>query len=208
MAEQNEARDDAANLEGNSVMTEEIPNPEDTTAQADEQSAEAGGETSETATGEEQPDDPVARQLAELTKQAEENYNRYLRVQADFDNYRRRTQREKEELVQYASQKLVGQLLPVLDNFERAMQVGAESEEQQSFYKGMDMIRRQLLQVLEGEGLRIMEAVGVPFDPELHQAVMRVESEEHEEGIVVEVLQNGYWLKDKVLRPAMVKVSG
>jgi len=146
--------------------------------------------------------------VAELKRQAEENYNRYLRAQADFDNYRRRTQKEKEELAQYANMKLIGQLLPVLDNFERAFQASQESEEAKSFMKGMDMIFRQLTQVLEAEGLRKMEPVGTPFDPELHQAIMQVESEEHGEGIVVEVVQNGYWLKDKVLRPAMVKVSG
>jgi molecular chaperone GrpE len=144
----------------------------------------------------------------DLQRQADENHNRFLRAQADFDNFRRRTQKEKEELAQYASLKLVGQLLPVLDNFERALQTGVESDESGSFAKGVDMIYRQLAQVLESEGLRRMEAVGQPFDPELHQAIMQVESEEYETGNVVETVQNGYWLKDKVLRPAMVKVSG
>lgn len=146
--------------------------------------------------------------LAELKQQAEDNHNRFLRVQADFDNFRRRTQREKEDLAQYASLKLIEQLLPVVDNFERAMLAGGDDGEKNTFFVGMEMIHRQLLQVLEAEGLRKMEAVGAPFDPEMHQAVMREESDAHEEGIVIEVLQNGYWLKDKVLRPAMVKVSG
>jgi len=146
--------------------------------------------------------------ITELTQQAEDSHNRYLRVQADFDNFRRRTQREKEELAQYASLKLIEQLLPVVDNFERALLAAEESEAKDSFQVGMDMIHRQMIQVLEAEGLRKMDAVGTPFDPEMHQAVMREESEEHEEGIVLEVIQNGYWLKDKVLRPAMVKVSG
>jgi molecular chaperone GrpE len=145
--------------------------------------------------------------VAELQNEAEENQNRYLRAQADFDNYRRRTQKEKEELAQYASLKLVGQLLPVLDNFQRALQTGGEIVETESFSKGVDMIYRQLSQVLEAEGLKVMEAAGQPFDPELHQAIMQVESEEHPEGTVVDVIQNGYWLKDRVLRPAMVKVS-
>lgn len=146
--------------------------------------------------------------VAELMRQAEETQSRLLRAQADFDNFRRRTQKEKEGLAQYASMKLVEQLLPVLDNFERAMQSAGEELANDSFFKGIDMIQRQLTQVLETEGLRKMDAAGTPFDPEMHQAVMRVESEEHEEGTVVEVLQSGYWLKDKVLRPAMVKVSG
>nr|WP_281279849.1 nucleotide exchange factor GrpE [Cohnella pontilimi] len=152
-----------------------------------------------------QPEDD---RLSELQRQAEENHSRFLRAQADFDNYRRRTQKEKEELAQYASLKLVDQLLPVLDNFERALQSGGEAAESHSFSKGVDMIFRQFYQVLENEGLKKIEAVGQPFDPELHQAIMQVESEEHESGTVVEVVQNGYWMKDKVLRPAMVKVSG
>jgi len=143
-----------------------------------------------------------------LTQQADDNHNRYLRAQADFDNFRRRTQREKEELSQYASMKLIEQLLPVLDNFERALLTAAGGDAKDSFHVGMEMIHRQLFQVLESEGVRKMEAVGEPFDPELHQAVMREESEQHEEGIVLEAIQTGYWLKDKVLRPAMVKVSG
>lgn len=147
--------------------------------------------------------------LAALERLAEENQNRYLRAQADFDNFRRRTMKEKEELSQYATAKLVGQLLPVLDNFQRALQTNAEAAEQSdSFAKGVDMIYRQLFQVLENEGLKPMEPVGQPFDPEHHQAIMQVETDEYEEGTVVEVMQSGYWLKDKVIRPAMVKVSG
>lgn len=144
----------------------------------------------------------------EYKRQAEENHGRYLRAQADFDNFRRRTQKEKEELAQYASLKLVNQLLPVVDNFQRALQTSGESSEGGTFAKGVEMIYRQLFEVLENEGLKKMEPVGQPFDPEHHQAIMAVESDEHEEGIVVEVVQPGYWLKDKVIRPAMVKVSG
>lgn len=152
--------------------------------------------------------DEMEAKITALTQQAEDSHNRYLRAQADFDNFRRRTQREKEELAQYASLKLIEQLLPVVDNFERALLAAGDGEAKDSFQVGMEMIHRQMLQVLEAEGLRKMDAVGTPFDPEMHQAVMREESEEHEEGIVLEVVQNGYWLKDKVLRPAMVKVSG
>lgn len=195
MAEQHEEQ-----AEATAVENEKAPEQELASEQAEGEAAEAPGETVEA-----EPVDPAA---LEWKKQAEENQNRYLRAQADFDNFRRRTQKEKEELAQYASLKLVGQLLPVLDNFERALQSAGDSGESGSFSKGVDMIFRQLFQVLENEGLRRMEAAGTPFDPELHQAIMQVESEEHAEGTVVEVVQNGYWLKDKVLRPAMVKVSG
>jgi len=173
-----------------------------------------GSEVNETSAHE--GEQPVAEEvisddnsvLAELKRQADDNHSRYLRAQADFDNFRRRTLKEREELAQYASLKLITELLPVVDNFERALKAGVDSAESESFVKGVDMIYRQLFQVLESEGLKPMEAVGQPFDPEVHQAVMQVESEEYEEGIVVEAIQTGYWLKDKVIRPAMVKVSG
>jgi molecular chaperone GrpE len=160
------------------------------------QSAEGASESEE---------DP---RYAELARQAEDYQQRFLRAQADFDNFRRRTMKEKEELGQYASMKLVGQLLPVVDNFGRAIEAAKAGGDVESFSKGVDMIFRQLEQVLEQEGLKAMEAVGQPFNPEFHQAIMQVESEEHEEGIVIEEVQKGYMLKDKVLRPAMVKVSG
>lgn len=146
--------------------------------------------------------------FAELAKQAEENQQRYLRAQADFDNFRRRTAKEKEELAQYASMKLVGQLVPIVDNFERAIAAASSGSDFESLAKGVDMIFRQLSQTLESEGLKAIEAVGQPFNPEFHQAIMQVESDEYEEGIVVEEVQKGYMLKEKVLRPAMVKVSG
>jgi molecular chaperone GrpE len=149
----------------------------------------------------------LLKELEEQRKTAEEYYQRYLRSQADFDNYRKRTLKEKEELVQYASMKLVGELLPVLDNFERAIASSKENKDFDALAKGVDMIFRQFEQVLAREGLKPIEAVGRPFDPEFHQAIMQVESEDHEEGTVVEEVQKGYMLKDKVLRPAMVKVS-
>jgi molecular chaperone GrpE len=179
---------------------ENVVNDEATPAEG-EQATDIGEETVQELSGD-------ASLIAALKQLADDNQNRYLRAQADFDNFRRRTLKEKEDLTQYASFKLVGQLLPVLDNFGRALQTGSEGAESGSFAKGIDMIYRQLSQVLEAEGLKAMEPIGQPFDPELHQAIMQVESEEHEEGVVVEIIQNGYWLKDKVIRPAMVKVSG
>jgi molecular chaperone GrpE len=159
---------------------------------------------------EQQPDaeqEAILAELAELRKQAEENYQKLLRSQADFDNFRRRSRQEREELAKYASLKLIEQLLPVVDNFDRALSSSKETKDFESLAKGVEMIWRQLDQVLSQEGLKPMETVGQPFNPEYHQAVAQVESEEHEEGIIVEELQKGYMLKDKVLRPAMVKVS-
>lgn len=142
-----------------------------------------------------------------LQELAEEYQGRALRAQADFDNFRRRTLKEKEELAQYATSKLVTELLPVMDNFERALVTTPANPEFEAFTKGVNMIFRQLEGVLKAEGLKAMETVGQPFNPEYHQAIMQVESEEFEEGIVTEEIQKGYLLKDKVLRPAMVKVS-
>lgn len=150
---------------------------------------------------------PEQQEIEKLKLQVDEHQQRLLRAQADFDNFRRRTRQEKEEFAKYASLKVVEQLLPVVDNFERALAAGKDSSDYDALIKGVDMIFRQLDQVLAAEGLTRMESVGQPFNPEFHQAVMQVESDEYEEGIVVEELQKGYLLKDKVLRPAMVKVS-
>jgi Molecular chaperone GrpE (heat shock protein) len=175
--------------------------------QHEEQEQAAHDEASEEAEASAQAENGDDR-YAELAKQVEDYQQRYLRAQADFDNFRRRTMKEKEELGQYASMKLIGQLLPVVDNFERAVAAAAGNKDYDSLAKGVDMIFRQLAQTLEQEGLKPINAVGEPFNPEYHQAIMQVESEEHEEGIVVEEVQKGYMLKDRVLRPAMVKVSG
>lgn len=145
--------------------------------------------------------------LEEQQKKADENYQRLLRAQADLDNFRRRTRLEKEEAAKYASIGIIEQLLPVVDNFERAIASSQDNPDLDSLKKGVDMIFRQLSQTLEEAGLKSIEAVGEPFNPDFHQAIMQVESEEHEEGIVVEEIQKGYLLKDKVLRAAMVKVS-
>ncbi|GIP51664.1 nucleotide exchange factor GrpE [Paenibacillus vini] len=147
-------------------------------------------------------------ELDQLRAEAEDHKQRLLRTQADFDNFRRRTVKEKEELGKYASSKLIVELLPVIDNFERALGTVSENADVSSYAKGVEMIFRQFEGVLKAEGLTPMESVGTPFNPEFHQAIMQVESDEYEEGIVVEEVQKGYLLKDKVLRPAMVKVSG
>ena len=145
-------------------------------------------------------------ELAEAKAKSAEYYDQLLRLQADFDNYRKRTQKEKTELVKYASEQLVGELLPVLDNFERATS-SAQTSDMAAFAQGVEMILRQLQTTLSKVGLKAMESVGQPFDPNLHEAVLRIDSDEHPENTVVEELQKGYFLKEKVLRPSMVKVS-
>lgn len=187
---------------------------EEAVAESHEETAVPEGAQAEQAQAEEEgaPED-AAREaedpaIAKLRSQLEEQQQRVLRVQADFDNFRRRTLREKDELAQYASVKLITQLLPVVDNFERAITASKVNSDYDSLAKGVEMIFRQLEQLLEAEGVTAIEAVGQPFNPEIHQAIMQVESEEYEEGIVVEEVQKGFQLKDRVLRPSMVKVSG
>lgn len=142
-----------------------------------------------------------------LEQEIEELKSRYLRVQADLDNFRKRTRTEKEASAKYRSQSLAELLLPVLDNFERALAVETSNEESKSILTGVDMVYRQLKDALQQEGVEEVEALDKPFDPHVHQAVMQEKSEEHDSGIVIEVLQKGYRLKDRVIRPAMVKVS-
>lgn len=146
-------------------------------------------------------------ELKQAQAKAEEYYNQLQRLQADFDNYRKRTQKEKAELIKYAAERLVKDLLPVLDNFERAVLAAKTNPDFASFSQGVDMILRQVQDVLGKEGLKPMEVVGQPFDPNLHEAVQRVDSEEHAENTIIEELQKGYYLKEKVIRPGMVTVS-
>jgi molecular chaperone GrpE len=187
---------------------EMIPSHDQNNSQEDEATytGEATTENTSGETSEIQVEDLI-RQITELNNQLEEANQRTIRAQADFDNFRRRTRQEKEDFAKYASQKLIEQLIPVVDNFNRAMQATQSNKDFESLAKGVDMIYRQLDQVLSNEGLQRMETIGQPFNPELHQAIMQVESEEHEEGTIVEELQSGYMLKDRVIRPAMVKVS-
>ena len=145
--------------------------------------------------------------IAELEAKIKEMENRYLRLYADFENFRRRTRQEMEAAEKYRAQSLVSDLLPALDNFERALKIETENEQAKSILQGMEMVYRSLLDALKKEGVEAIEAVGKPFDPHLHQAVMQVEDSNYEPNTVVEEFQKGYKLKDRVIRPAMVKVS-
>lgn len=149
----------------------------------------------------------LTEKISELETQLEEKENRYLRLQADFDNFRRRSRLDFEAAQKYRAQDLVTELLPVLDNFERALSMETENEQVKTFMQGMEMIYRNLLDALKKEGLEPIEAVGKPFDPQFHQAVMMVQEEGFESNVVVDEFQKGYLLKDRVIRPSMVKVN-
>ncbi|WP_280768516.1 nucleotide exchange factor GrpE [Salipaludibacillus daqingensis] len=178
--------------------TEEV---EEVEQSADEDVVEAEAEVIE-------PEDESSSTVQqELEQKLEETTNRMLRLQADYDNFRRRTQQEKESAAKYRSQSLAESLLPALDNFERGMKIDAQSDETKSLLQGMEMVYRQMKEALKNEGIEAIDSVGQPFDPHVHQAVMQVESDEYEPNVVVEEMQKGYMLKDRVIRPAMVKVN-
>lgn len=146
-------------------------------------------------------------ELALLQKKYDELNDRYLRLHADLENFKRRSRQDQAAAAKYRSQDLLTQLLPVMDNFERALQVEASEKEAIAIKQGVDMVYRQFQAALQGEGLETIEAVGKAFDPFIHQAIMQVKEEGFESGIVVEELQKGYQYKDRVLRPSMVKVN-
>lgn len=145
-------------------------------------------------------------ELEQLKSDLEESKNGKLRLQADFENYKRRVEKEKESLINYAAEDMVSQLLPVIDNFERALEV-KDTEDFKGFYDGVEMIKKQLIDALLKQGVEEIEAKGQPFDPNYHNAVSQLESEEYDSNIVMEVYQKGYKIKDKVIRPSMVVVS-
>jgi molecular chaperone GrpE len=152
-------------------------------------------------------EDKAQAKITELEAKLEEADNRYLRLQADFDNFRRRSRLDLEASAKYRAQSLITDLLPAIDNFDRALKMGADSEHAQSLLQGMEMVYRSILDALKKEGVEPIEAVGKEFDPNLHQAVMQDNDENFGSNIVVEEFQKGYMLKDRVIRPSMVKVN-
>ena len=173
---------------------------------AEEQLVENAAETTPSPETETAEAAPVEDKAAALEAELKEKSDRILRLQADFENFRRRTAKEKEELAAVITQNILGDLLPLLDNFERAMAV--EQSDGEAFQKGVEMIFTQLREVLDKHGLQSIEAEGQTFDPNFHQAVMRVEDSDAPDGTITQVLQKGYQAKGRVIRPAMVQVAG
>lgn len=146
----------------------------------------------------------LQQDLSDLTSECDCLRDQLLRVRADFDNYRKRTLRENEQLRQYASEKVIGALLPVLDNLERALSHATESD---GLAAGLHMVLQQLQDILSSEGLTPILAAGMPFDPNVHEALSAQPSETTASGLVLEEYERGYMLYDKVLRPSRVIVS-
>jgi molecular chaperone GrpE len=224
-AEEAEAReaadgDVAAEVEADEPVAEQAAEPasddEAVTERADEDEPEAGEEDENVSVTEAEVEaeveakaevDAIAADLATAKAEAESYLDDLRRLQADFDNYRKRTLREQTARTASASQALVARLLPVLDNFELAVTAAEQSRDFDGMLKGVEMVLGALREVLEGEGLVKIEAEGKPFDPERHEAVIAVEQEDTDPGTVVDIVRTGYELGGKVLRPAMVKVA-
>ncbi|MGD0264805.1 MAG: nucleotide exchange factor GrpE [Candidatus Methylomirabilota bacterium] len=145
--------------------------------------------------------------LSAKAQEVDRLQDRLLRLQAEFENYKRRISREKAEFLKFAHEGLILDFLPVLDNLERALGAARAEAGSTPLLEGIEMIARLFRSVLEKAGVRPMEALGQPFDPAYHQAVAQVETSQGDAGLVVEEIQKGYLIEGRVLRPAMVKVS-
>ena len=189
MADEN-TPDDAYIIEDTEGSIEEIEREMRETAQ--EAAADAPAQAPEETAAEASPDPK------------EDFRNRYVRVLADFENFRKRTEREKADFFRYAVASVLKDVLPVLDNFDRALDHAEEGDE---FHKGVALIYKQLFEVLQKHGLKPIDDSGVTFDPNIHEAVVREEDDSVPTHTVVAILQKGYFLHDRLLRPALVKVA-
>lgn len=150
----------------------------------------------------------LRRRLEEQERKSRENHEQYLRALADLDNYRRRAKQREEEVRQYANQELLASLLPILDNFERALTAAEEAHSFESLRDGVSLILRQMQDFLSKNGVTPVEAVGQVFDPSVHEAVLQSPaSEEHPAGTVVQEIRKGYMLNGRLLRAALVAVA-
>ena len=155
----------------------------------------------EEAAGEEKAGEAEAAEKAAAEAESE----RYMRLMAEFQNYKKRAAKEKTDTLQYANEKIVAELLPVIDNFERAL--ATETDDLEGYAKGMQLIFEQFRKALENAGLEEIKAEDEVFDPNVHNAVMAENVEDKEDGVITKVLQKGYKLRDKVVRPSMVAVN-
>jgi len=144
--------------------------------------------------------------LAEAEKRAAENYDKYVRTVAELDNYRKRAVREKTDAIQYGNENLLRDILPLVDGMDRALEHACNSEDFEAFRKGLKLLQGQLLGCLQKHGVEMIDTAGKDFDPHVHEAMMQVESAEHEESQVVGEFERGYLLNGRLLRPAKVSV--
>ena len=149
----------------------------------------------------------LEEEIIKLKEEVAASKNAYFKAYADAENLKKRLQAEADNVRKYRIQSFAVEVLPIIDNLERALNVKSDDESLKNYVKGFEMIYQQLIATLEKEGVKEIEALNKPFDPNVHQALMQESVEGVESGIVVEVLQKGYMLKDRVLRATLVKVS-
>ena len=199
---------DAAEKQAEEVSEAEETETETEAAESGEQAEET--EESEAEDGQEAPADEkkgfFKKKKDKKDEQIEELNDKLKRQMAEFDNFRKRTEKEKTQMYDMGAKSIIEKILPVIDNFERGLAAVPEEQREDAFVVGMDKVYRQMLTELDASGVKPIEAVGQEFDPNFHNAVMQVESEEYESGVVAQELQKGYMYKDSVVRHSMVAV--
>ena len=203
-----EAKKAAEAAKGNETEAEETVSEETASEETVEAEAEEGTESEDAKEesagrkffGKKNKKDKKDEKIEELT-------DKVIRQMAEFDNFRKRTEKEKSQMYEIGAKDIIEKILPVIDNFERGLGVVPEDKKNDSFVQGMEMIYKQLMTTLEGAGVKAIEAVGQEFNPDFHNAVMHVEDDEVGENIVVEEFQKGYMYRESVVRYSMVKVA-
>ncbi|MGI6452984.1 MAG: nucleotide exchange factor GrpE [Syntrophomonadaceae bacterium] len=149
----------------------------------------------------------LKEELARCQQESQENYNQYLRAMADAENIKKRFIRERDEYIKFATLPLIKKLLPVIDDLDRAISMSQNSQDYEALYKGIEMIAKKLQETLSEEGVKQIEALNGPFDPQYHEPLTVEENQEYPDNTVIEELQKGYMMHGRVIRPSLVKVS-
>lgn len=217
MSEEMKDRENLEQEENPSLVQPEVPDSKAEEAEAESKAAEPdAGEAApeadeaaqkDAASEKEEKKGFFSKKKDKRDEQIEELTDRLKRNMAEFDNYRKRTEKEKAAMYEVGARSVIEKLLPIVDNFERGLAAVPEEEAKSAFAEGMDKIYKQVLKMLEDMGVKPIEAVGQPFDPNFHNAVMHVEDDEQGENVVVEEFQKGYMYHDSVVRHSMVKVA-
>lgn len=217
MSEEMKDRENLEQEENPSAVQPEVPDSKAEEAEAESKAAEPdAGEAApeadeaaqkDAASEKEEKKGFFSKKKDKRDEQIEELTDRLKRNMAEFDNYRKRTEKEKAAMYEVGARSVIEKLLPIVDNFERGLAAVPEEEAKSAFAEGMDKIYKQVLKMLEDMGVKPIEAVGQPFDPNFHNAVMHVEDESLGENVVAEEFQKGYLYRDSVVRHSMVKVA-
>lgn len=188
-------------------MAEDIKKEEATESEVKDENTDEVEVAEDTEEKVEEVKDDKEDQIKVLQAEVDKWKNEYYKVFADMENVKRRLQNEHANNLKFMTQGIVEQMLPIVDNFERSLAIENPSEEIAGFLKGYEMIYKQIVALLENQGVKVIETEGKEFDPNFHQAVMTVSDENYKPGMIVEELQKGYMLKDRVIRASLVKVS-